>query len=165
MGGVSGFGFSASATPSRSATVGGSAFGFSASASTLSSAFKEQLTDLYDLAVIMEDKAEIFLRRIDATQTVDRRARVTLRDLKNIVFDSFEILDEWEENWNEELDNLADVVEEIVAVFSDDGYIENFKQTFALGYNTAWIYDLFYDLTEATGNFKDYVERVCYDCY
>merc|ERR1719195_1856305 len=66
--GVSGFGFSASATPSRSDTVGGSAFGFSASASTLSPAFKEQLIDLYDLAVIMEDKGEIFLRRIDATQ-------------------------------------------------------------------------------------------------
>merc|ERR1711963_1237930 len=49
--GVSGFGFSASATPSRSDTVGSSAFGFSASASPLSPAFKEQLTDLYDLAV------------------------------------------------------------------------------------------------------------------
>merc|ERR1711963_1256324 len=111
--GFSAFGFS---TPeeveaSVSASAGVSGFGFSASASTLSPAFKEQLKDLYDLAVIMEDKAEIFLRRIDATQTVDRRARVTLRDLKNIVFDSFEILDEREENWNEELDNLADAVE------------------------------------------------------
>merc|ERR1719195_837145 len=64
--GGSAFGFSASATPSRSDTVGSSAFGFSASASTLSPAFKEQLTALYDLAVIMEDKSEIFLRRIDA---------------------------------------------------------------------------------------------------
>merc|ERR1711963_987258 len=100
--GFSAFGFSTPVSTSRSASAGFSA---------LSPAFKEQLKDLYDLAVIMEDKAEIFLRRIDATQTVDRRARVTLRDLKNIVFDSFEILDEWEENWNEELDNLADAVE------------------------------------------------------
>merc|ERR1712004_892730 len=164
--GVSGFGFSASATPSRSDTVGGSAFGFTASASTLSPAFKEQLTALYDLAVIMEGKSERFLKRIEETDTLDRRARSILRNLKNIVFDSFEILSEEEEgeNWNEEFENLLDAVQEMVDMFSDDGYIENFKQTFALGYNTAWIYDLFYDLTEATENLINYVERVCYDC-
>merc|ERR1712062_627359 len=150
MGGVSGFGFSASATPSRSATVGSSAFGFSASASTLSPAFKEQLTTLYDLTVIMEGKSERFLKRIEETDTLDRRARSILRDLKNIVFDSFEILSEEEdgENWNEEFENLLDAVQEMVDMFSDDSHIDVFKQTLALGYNTAWIYDLFYDLTD-----------------
>lgn len=174
--GVSGFGFSASATPSRSATVGGSAFGFSASAANLSPAFKEQvskntffssfLTALYGLAVIMEDKSERFLKRIEETDTLDRRARSVLRDLKNIVFDSFEILSEEEEgeNWNEELENLLDAVQEMVDMFSDDGHIDVFKQTLALRY-TAWIYELFNSLTEATENFVNYVERVCYDCY
>merc|ERR1712079_754234 len=163
--GVSGFGFTASATPSGSDTVGGSGFGFTASASTLSPAFKEQLTALYDLAVIMEGKSERFLKRIEETDTLDRRARSILRNLKNIVFDSFEILSEEEEgeNWNKEFENLLDAVQEMVDMFSDDGHIDVFKQTLALGY-TAWIYDLFYDLTEATGNFKDYVEHVCYDC-
>merc|ERR1712062_170272 len=166
MGGVSGFGFSASATPSRSATVGGSAFGFSASASTLSPAFKEQLTELYDLAVTMEGKSERFLERIEETDTLDRRARSILRVLKNIVFDSFEILSEEEEgeNGNEEFENLLDAVKEMVDMFSDDGHIDVFKQTLALGY-TAWIYELFNDLTDATENFINYVERVCHDCY
>jgi len=115
----------------------------------------------------MEEKGKVFLKRIDATQTVDRRARVTLRDLKNIVSDSFEILSEEEEegeNWNEEFENLLDAVKEMADIFSDDDHIDVFKQTFALGYDTAWIYDLFYDLTEATRNFQNYVERVCYDC-
>merc|ERR1712004_308068 len=124
--GGSAFGFSASATPSRSDTVGGSAFGFTASASTLSPAFKEQLTALYDLAVIMEGKSEIFLKRIEETDTLDRRARSILRNLKNIVFDSFEILSEEGENWNEELENLLDPVKEMVDMFSDDGHIDVF---------------------------------------
>merc|ERR1712079_40634 len=117
--GGSAFGFTASATPSRSDTVGGSAFGFTASASTLSPAFKEQLTALYDLANIMEGKSERFLERIEETDTLDRRARSILRNLKNIVFDSFEILSEEEEgeNWNKEFENLLDAVQEMVDMF------------------------------------------------
>lgn len=107
----------------------------------------------------MEDKIEKFVKRVDGTGTVDRRANAYLDDLYNIAFTRpIEFLRSWDDDYYFAPGRLLDALDEIVETFENEDYIDDFKQDKVHGYKTASAWFYLYELKEATENFLAFVE-------